>query len=230
MDRVLWLVTGNKGGVGKSVVAKALVEWLHDGGVDVAIVEGDQRSPDVAAPFADRLTIGTFDLQDETAWARCADYLCHLDDHDGHVVANLPDGITERALRFIERTVSLIGNYGFSSKAAFVMNNLPDGLSLLTHLETCVPCLVPVKNLHFGRPRSFTHFDQAWGAERESRTVFFPAMNPTVMNLVRESHLSYSDFIVQRGDAPTNLLYPKFVVADWLLAVGEVFDDTLTEI
>jgi hypothetical protein len=229
VDKVLWLVTGNKGGVGKSVVAKALVEWLEAGSVDVAVVDGDKRTPDVAAAFAERLRTEAFDLQEETGWSRCGDYLCRLD-HDGHVVANLPDGITERTVRFMERTVSLVENYGYATKALFVMNTLPDGLSLLKSLNASIPSLVPVKNLHFGRARAFTHFDEAYGAELEPRTVLFPAMSPNVMRVVRESHLSYAGFVAQRGDTVSNLLYPKVVVADWSLAVTEVFDDTLTEV
>ncbi|MFD2274825.1 hypothetical protein ACFS07_36680 [Undibacterium arcticum] len=51
MDKVVWLIAGNKGGVGKSVVAKSMVEWLRRNQTPVLIVDGDKRTPDVHASF-----------------------------------------------------------------------------------------------------------------------------------------------------------------------------------
>ena len=47
----IYIVSGNKGGVGKSWVALTLVEYLHRGGKSVYIVETDDGNPDVLTPF-----------------------------------------------------------------------------------------------------------------------------------------------------------------------------------
>ena len=229
MDKALWVVTGNKGGVGKSAVAKALVEWLEAGAITVTVMDGDSRTSDVADTFRQRLTTHTFDLQDEGQWPVLADEVCQIQD-ERHIVINMPDGLTERMLTMLGRAAELTSQYGWDAKALFVVNTLPDGLHMLPKLEDVVPAVVTVKNLCFGRPRSFTPFDAAYGGTRVGRVVLFPAMSGRVMSAVRESRLSFDEFAKQRGDDASNFVYGKIVVADWKQAVTEAFDEVLTEV
>ncbi len=229
MDKAVWFVTGNKGGVGKSAVAKALVEWLEAGAITVSVMDGDSRTSDVASPFKHRIPVHTFDLQDEGQWPLLADEVCRIDD-ERHVVVNMPDGLTERMLVMLGRTAALISEFGWDAKALFVLNTLPDGLHILPMLEDVLPVVVTVKNLHFGRPRAFTHFDTIYAPDRPGQVVLFPAMTGRVMTAVRESGLSFDEFTKQTGDAPSNFVYGKIVVADWNQGVGEAFDETLTEV
>lgn len=229
MDKALWIVTGNKGGVGKSAVAKALVEWLEAGAITVTVMDGDSRTSDVAGTFKHRLTVHTFDLQDEGQWPMLADEVCQIQD-ERHIVINMPDGLTERMLAMLGRTTELTSQYGWDAKTLFVVNTLPDGLHMLPMLEDVVPAVVTVKNLCFGRPRSFTHFDSTYGDTRVGQVVLFPAMTGRVMTAVRESGLSFDEFVKQRGADASNFAYGKIVVADWNQAVSEAFDEILTEV
>jgi hypothetical protein len=240
MDRVVWLVTGNKGAAGKSVTAKSLAEWLHETEQPVTVVEGDRRTPDVAAVYedtangpTDRITFPCrhFDLQVEEGWPEFSDYLCTPDSDgvlvSGHVVTNLPDAITDRAMLYFERFVHLVQAYGFRVRVLFVMNTLPDGLHFFGRLIQVFPEVIPVKNLHFGKAREFKHFDAAYGIEYEDRVLMLPAMNPRIMHVVRESSFSYRDFTTQRGNDVSNFTYAKITVAAWRDDMLEALDDAL---
>lgn len=226
MDKVVWLVGGNKGGAGKSVVAKVLVEWLREQAVPITIVDGDKRTPDVAAVFNGTLPTMQFDLHEDAGWAYYSDYLCQ-NSLEGHIVTNLPDGINDRAIRFFERFAMLAQGYGYQVKVLFVMNTLPDGLNLFARLVQSFPDIIPVKNLHFGREAEFAHFDCAYGPSHGNRALLLPAMRPAIMLVVRESNLAFADFIAQSDNAESNTTYAKLVTADWRDATLEAFDDIL---
>jgi len=240
MDRVVWLVAGNKGACGKSVFAKSLIDWLLSKQIPVTVAEGDHRTPDVAAVFDSQaadseqahtvLPCRRFDLR-EDGWPEFSDYLCTPDDDgvlvSGHVVTNLPDAISDRAMLFFERFVHLVQAYGFEVRVVFVMNTLPDGLHMFGKLAGTFPNVTPVKNLAFGKARQFEHFDSAYGIEYDDRVLLFPAMTSSIMNVVRESNLSFSDFLDQRGNQPSNFSYAKLVVAQWRDNMLEALDDAL---
>lgn len=240
MTRYVWLVAGNKGAAGKSVMAKSLVEWVRSHEEPVTVVEGDRRTPDVAAVYeavqgTDKTSFTVpcrhFDLQVEEGWPAFSDYLCTADEDgvvvSGHVVTNLPDSITDRAMLYFERFVHLVQAYGYRVRVLFVMNTLPDGLHFFGKLIQVFPEVIPVKNLHFGRARDFKHFDAAYGFEYEDRVLMLPAMNQRIMHVVRESNLSFEDFTNQRGNAPSNFTYAKIVVATWRSDMLEALDDVL---
>lgn len=223
---MVWLVAGNKGGAGKSVVAKSLVEWLKRQAVAIAIVDGDTRTPDVASVFNTSYQTKTFDLHEDAGWPLFSDALCQPK-IEGHVVTNLPDGINDRAIQFFERFATLVNGYGFQVKVLFVMNTLPDGLHLFARLANSFPEVIAVKNLHFGAGGTFAHFDEAYGRDHGERTILFPSMNPRIMQVVRESNLSFSEFTRQTDDSEGNFTYAKIVVADWFDSMQEAFDDVL---
>lgn len=231
MDRYVWLIAGNKGGCGKSVVAKSLVDWLHRASLPVTVVDGDVRTPDVAATFDERFAGKCFDLHDADGWPQYSDFLCTADSDgvlvSGHVVTNLPDGINDRAVLFFERFIRLVTAYGFTVKVLFVMNPLPDGLHFFGRLTQIFPDVIPVKNLFFGKVRDFAHFDQAYGAEYDDRVLLMPAMNARIMKVVRESNLPFDEFVAQSGDQESNFIYARIVVSDWRTSMLEALDDAL---
>lgn len=226
MDKVAWLVAGNKGGAGKSVVAKGLADWLRHHQVPLTVVEGDKRTPDVLAAYEEAVKTAQFDLAEDSGWAGLSDFLCS-DDVGGQIVINLPDGISDRAVLYFKRVERLAQSYSFQVKALFVVNTLPDGLTLFRELVDSFEHVVPVKNLHFGRPAAFSHFDGAFGKEFEDRIVLFPRLNAALMMVVRESMLSYQDFIRQAGNGVSNFTYAKIAVADWRDSMFEALEDVL---
>lgn len=226
MGKTVWLVTGNKGGAGKSALAKLLIEWLKGHRLQVRVADGDARTPDVAQAFRSACKVWTFDLNDEDGWPAFADWLYGTEVSNGHVVTNLPDGISERALRFLHRFRELGIGCGWRIRVLFVMSNLPDGLPMFARLERTFPDVLPIKNLHFGKPSSFADFDHAF-PELADQCALFPALSTPVMTAVRQSNLPYAEFATQRGNSRTNISYHKAAVAQWQVAAWEALDDFL---
>ncbi len=226
MDKVVWLVAGNKGGAGKSVVAKSLVEWLKIQKVPITVIDGDQCTLDVYSVFNTLYRTEQFNLHDDSGWALFSDLLCQPD-MIGHVVTNLPDGVNKRVIQFFQKFSTIVSYHGFQVKVLFVMNTLPDGLQLFLNLSEAFPTVIPIKNLFFGAGSKFTHFDAAYGHEYLDKTILFPRMNPNIMQVVRESNMSFSEFIQQRDNSENNFIYAKIVVSNWQAHMLEAFDDFL---
>lgn len=228
MDRVVWLVAGNKGGAGKSVVAKSLLDWLGKEEVPLMVAEGDTRTPDVRAAFGGLLPSKKFDLADAPGWAEFTDFL-YRTPFRGHIVTNLPDAISDRLIPSISNMKKILDNYGIQIKLLFVINTLPDGLHLLDKLTGILTDSYVVKNLYFGAPHEFVTFDsnQSYQQHFEDKVIFFPRMNPRIMTLVRGEKMSFNEFIAQTGERKCNTIYAKIVVADWRDAMFEALDDVL---
>lgn len=226
MDKVVYLIAGNKGGVGKSAVAKSLVEWLRFRETPAMIVDGDKRTPDVHAAFNDLVPTEQFDLNDESGWPLFSDFLCQTQ-FAGHIVTNLPDGISERVILYFQRLEHLANNFDFEVKVLFVINTLPDGLRLFDKLSDSFKNVYPVKNLVFGVSSDFSHFDAAFGIRYENRIIHFPKMPPKIMMLVRESSMPFQQFAEQTGDSRTNFTYAKLIVSDWRESMFDSFDEIL---
>jgi hypothetical protein len=221
MDQVVWLITGNKGGVGKSVIAKSLAEWLLHKQALVNIVDGDQKTPDVASTFHSIQTI-IFDLHDDEAWQCYTDYLCQ--NKFGHVVTNLPDSLNKRTLSFFERFSKLAQSYGYQIKIIFVINTLPDGLYLLGTLQKTFNEIIPIKNLFFGKSDQFSAFDDAY-PQYDEKTLLFPSLNPKIMQVARLSNMPFYDLIKQKQNTQSNTTYAKITLANWYENMIEVFND-----
>jgi hypothetical protein len=224
----VWLVAGNKGGVGKSVVAKSLTDWLQKEEVPLMVVEGDTRTPDVRAAFGGILPTKKFDLTDAPSWDEYSDFLCQTD-FNGHIVTNLPDAISDRLILCFSNLKVLAGNYGIHLKLLFVINTLPDGLHLLDKLTDVFGEIYIVKNLYFGAPHEFVTFDsnQSRIEQFKDKVILFPQMNPKIMMLVRGEQMSFNMFLAQTGDKESNTIYAKLVVSDWQDAMHEALEDVL---
>lgn len=228
MDRVVWLVAGNKGGVGKSIVAKSMTDWLCSETVPVIVVEGDTRTPDVRAAFGGFLSTEKFDLSEARGWEEYSDFICNTE-FNGHIVTNLPDAISDRLIFSLLALNELAVSHGIHVKLLFVINTLPDGLHLLERLGEGFKDIYIVKNLYFGAPHAFAPFDQMalLHQQYEDKVILLPRMNPNIMMVVREARMSFNKFIVQTGNSRSNTTYAKMVVADWRDAMYEALADTL---
>ncbi|MFD2274826.1 hypothetical protein ACFS07_36685 [Undibacterium arcticum] len=146
-------------------------------------------------PFCDTATTKQFDLNEETGWPLFSDFICETG-FNGHVVTNLPDGISERAILYFQRLERLADSYDFEIKVLFVINTLPDGLHLFDKLSGSFKKNVfPVKKIYaLVPPSEFGHFDQTFGAKYADQTILFPRMAFKIMMLVRESSMPFQEF------------------------------------
>lgn len=163
------LVHGDKGGVGKSMVASVLADQLISAGVPVAIIDADTRNPDVARMFNGSGCPHTcLNLRASDGWMDAIDF---VDGHPGYTfVLSMPAGIGESMQQeFIDfvRFLKGFGKGGASVELVmwWVINLFPDSVNLLqdtlkSHAEL-FDKIVVVRNNIFGMPADFIFWNES---------------------------------------------------------------------
>ena len=68
MAKPIYLIGGRKGGVGKSIVSMALVDYLHELSADVLLIDSDTSNPDVGRSYQDSVETKLLDLDVNDGW------------------------------------------------------------------------------------------------------------------------------------------------------------------
>lgn len=87
------LIHGDKGGVGKSMVAQSLANYLMARGKKVAIVEADTQNPDVGRMYSSHVPVAQTNVRSENGWMDVMDFVMKHPDHT--IIMNTPAGIGE---------------------------------------------------------------------------------------------------------------------------------------
>ena len=217
----VWVIAGNKGGVGKSVLCLAFAEWLQRQSKTISILEGDIHNPDVALRLCTRFQTSRIDLHYEKGWQTFADLLIERSGTD--VIVNLPDALNENALRYFSSFEKLASALSFNVKMLFCINTLADGLHIYKQAAKDFDC-IPVKNLYFGKLGEFSKFDGLYDGHN---AILIPALNRRSMQLFKDTDLSFSEYINQSENLGSNSLFNKYIIAEWLSTACDSFDDVL---
>ncbi len=159
----IFYVGGSKGGVGKSIVAGALMDYLVGSGQPVLLVEADTANPDVGWAYetAPGVTYRPINLDHQTGWS---DLIDDVEQHkDKVVVINTParnnmgvaiSGVTlTDSLAELERSLEVL----------WVINRQRDSLELLEEFMRNMPGghIHVVRNLFHGREEEFTLYNDS---------------------------------------------------------------------
>lgn len=197
------LIDGDKGGVGKSVVAGAFVDWLHARRQPVALVDGDARNPDVGRLFEDVLPVGQTNLRHHDGWMDMTDFI-FAQSPDRTVVVSMPAGIggelkleantfSEMA-RQLKRPITLI----------WVINRSPDSVNLLNNALEAVGAALAhkyvFKNLFFAPSDKFRRWNQSQTRKHFEETsgavVDFPELHERALDKLMSDPMPYSAAVV----------------------------------
>lgn len=195
MKGPIYLVGGGKGGVGKSLLAMAIVDYLQDRKEKVLVVDADSTNPDVAKAYMEVCT--TISLDNASGWIDLAN-TCETN-MDTTIVINSParcpiaqhGGILKEAARILGRKLVVL----------WIISRQRDSLELLR--ET-VNALQPepngninihvVKNLFFGTSEKFELYNKSKiRSEIEAKggiTVAFPDLADRVADTLYTERLS----------------------------------------
>lgn len=158
MSKPIYFVGGGKGGVGKSLVAIALTDYLvHRAGETVLVLETDTSNPDVAPCFEDDpgVRVEYANLDRDEGWMRFAN-LCERHP-DAAVVVNTAArnhaGVAEHGY-ILDAALAELGR---ELVVLWVINAERDGLQLLTAFMEAMPGrpVHVLRNLKHGAEASF---------------------------------------------------------------------------
>lgn len=168
-SKTVWMVSGNKGGVGKSIFCLALASALEMRGEAFAVFDGDGRTGDVYGVFRRKCPARLGDFRA----LRPESHLCNLDlEYENqlqqllagspHLIVNTPDGADMVLKKWFDVTLSHTEAGNINFRFIYMMSDRPDGLEMLPQLVDSFQFLYPVRNLHFGQPKIFNAFNQGY--------------------------------------------------------------------
>jgi hypothetical protein len=130
------LIDGEKGGVGKSFVARTMIQYALDRNLSMVAVETDRSNPDVAGVYKDICQYAVF-TEDEKQ-ADKADRIFEMG-MEKDVIVSLPSQVHRAMVSWIEKNQLLtLGNkYGVSFCKWFVCNGEYDSIRLFLASLNC---------------------------------------------------------------------------------------------
>ena len=189
MNAPIYYIGGSKGGVGKSKVAFALIDYLIERENKVLLLESDTSNPDVYKTHhphgSDNLVCNISDLDVSEGWIEVINL---ADAHPEHIVvinsaARSNTGIAKYGAMLRET----LGELNRELTTFWVLNRQRDSLELLRGFLNSFPdALIHVcKNLHFGTPGEFDLYEESKAKEiieRKGKTLEFPDLADRVAN------------------------------------------------
>ena len=161
--RRLVIVTGDKGGVGKSMFARGLVQLYINGGLSYKAYDADSRNPQLYRHYKN--TPASVTQVDIFTRGEADILLADLDEHRPNLaLLDLPS----QSGKFFEDLVkefdlfNTLSDLGYQITLVSVISRLADSISILDHLYTTSGDTVQhvvVKNLFFGEEDKFERYD-----------------------------------------------------------------------
>src|SRR5579883_1434770 len=158
----VYLIHGDKGGVGKSMLAATFTEYLLSRDLPVVLVDGDQRNTDVGRLFKDTIPTISPNLRERSGWLEVADLLNEQAAND--VVIVLPGNIGSEFTTEGEFFGDVLNDLKRSLATFFVLNRSADSVNLLRVFAEKFGSLgkiVAVRNLFFGDADRFTRWNDS---------------------------------------------------------------------
>lgn len=219
MNKV-FLVSGEKGGVGKSTACIHLVEALRAVGTPANVFDGDPVNPDVCARYADAKPL---DISSPQAWGEALESAAN-----GPVVVNLParggEVLEAHAAAFQEAASSL----GVEFVYLHVMNRQKDSLMLLANaLErfSGMASIFAVRNTYFGEQGKFTLYNGSKTRQKLAGEINLPELADHVADLAQTSPAGKSLQEISEGMKALD----KAMLSAWLRAAPEVWAPVLSK-
>lgn len=152
MSKPIYLVGGSKGGVGKSMVTMALIDYLHDRGESVVLIETDTSNPDVWKTYGKDTNGELVDLEDADGWMKLINICGDAANADSIVVVNTRASNNRGVQKYGENLGGALGELGRELVTLWVINRQRDSLELFADYRQALPAgaVHVVRNAYFG--------------------------------------------------------------------------------
>ncbi len=176
--RPIYWVGGSKGGVGKSMMTSAMLDYLLAKEVSVALIESDTSNPDVWKAYKDFVPVELINLDESDGWVDLVDA---CDQHRDRVVVVNTAARNNLAVRDYAQTLaSCLEDLRSKLVALWMINRQRDSLGLLTEFVQAVPTadVHVVRNGYFGAEDKFDLYNSSHVRQsierRGGKSVTFP--------------------------------------------------------
>lgn len=229
IQKTVWVVCGNRGGVGKTLAALGLVSALMKVKRRVAVLDGDGRSPDVAQAASRKMPVKIADFRrlrpdryDDMTVFDYEQMVINLLKVSSDVVINTPDGCDELLMQWFDATLQFTQRDGVEFRVLYVMNHRPNGLDILPEMIRRFPLLFPLRNLHFARADDFEAFNACY--ENRFRDVFeFPKLRAQEVGKLLDGLYLPLEYI----ETQASHILSRQRMANWLAEVILIMSDIM---
>lgn len=233
--KTVWMIAGNKGGVGKSLFCLALASALEMRDKRYAIFDGDGRTGDVNAAFLRKCPSlwGDFRLlrpeSHNCAYDAQYELMLHqLLKGSDHLIVNTPDGADSVLMKWFDVTLRHTESNNCNFKFMYLMSDRPDGLAILEDLAARFSFLYPVRNLNFGEQELFSVFNRDYAAEFHE-VMDFNVLRGEEVRMLFDLHTYPAQAMELRGrDGMYSLpVLVRSRLRDWQEKFNEHIDDII---
>ncbi|WP_175835909.1 protein mobD [Burkholderia anthina] len=189
----IYMVGGSKGGVGKSFVTLALVDYLQRTDINVVLVETDTSNPDVMKAVHAEIECASCNLDDVSGWI---DFVNFCDTHRAAIVVVNTAARSQAGVEQYGGTLaSALDELARRLVVLLVINRQRDSLELLLKFGATFPNAIThvVRNGYFGSPEKFTLYRDSQlrnAVEAQGQSLDFPDLADRVADELRSQRLS----------------------------------------
>ena len=193
MTKSIYLIGGSKGGVGKSLVAMATVDYLKNSGKDVVLIESDTSNPDVWKAYNESTTTELLNLDEADGWMQLVN-LCSKT--DSVVVINTAARSNKSVTAYGEILSSTLLELKRNLVTMWVINRQRDSLELLKEYMDAMPegGVHVVRNGHFGPTEKYELYNtsklRAVVEGRGGKSITFPDLADRVIDEIYSTRMS----------------------------------------
>ena len=194
MAKSIYLIGGSKGGVGKSLVTMAVIDYLQELGESVLLIESDTSNPDVWKTYKESTESELINLDEADGWIQLVN-LC--DSKPNYVVVINSGARNSKGVSAYGETLNgTLAELKRKLVTLWVINRQRDSLELLKEYMDAIPnaAIHVVRNGYFGEEKKYELYNasklRTAVEERGGQSVTFPDMADRVSDDIYSKRLS----------------------------------------
>ena len=194
MSKAIFLVGGGKGGVGKSLMSMALLDFLQVGGQEPFLVETDTSVPDVFKTYQEETGGELVNLDEREGWIELVNFVESR--ADSAIVINT-GARNQTGVSNFGRTLSkALGELGRKLVVLWMIDRKRESLELLSDFMAAIPEaeVHVVRNLYLGSEKKFELYNGSKmrsGIEgKGSRSINLPELADRVTDAMNKGRMT----------------------------------------
>lgn len=194
MAKNIYLVGGSKGGVGKSLVTMALVDYLKNQDEAVLLIDSDTENPDVSKSYGTIVETHMVNLDEADGWISLVN-LCESKP-DSIVVINTAARNSKGVSAYGETLGATLEELKRRLVTFWVINRQRDSLELLKQYMDAIPnaTVHVVRNGYFGEEKKFELYNDSKMRkaveDQNGKSVTFPELADRVSDDLYSKRMS----------------------------------------
>ena len=198
MAGAVWMVSGSKGGVGKSIVSMALTHFLLKRSGEVLLIEADTANPDVGKAYGKSVETLYLNLDEKDGWMDLANRLAEHPKQTA--VINTPARSGEGVKLYGSFLSESLGELDRALVTLWVINSQRDSLQLLREYLDAMQggTTYVLRNLYHGPERKFELYNASKlreTIESRGKTLNFPDVADRISDQLHSDRFTIEDVI-----------------------------------